>query len=110
MAILISWNCCGFSNKLFQIKDFINEFHLVCMAFQETYLKPGDQTEIKHYCLVRRDGNSGRASGRVVRLVSHEHPSSILQAVAIRIAVPRLVAEPKFYSGHGAVPRSQCCN
>ncbi|GBL95335.1 hypothetical protein AVEN_154753-1 [Araneus ventricosus] len=95
----LSW----FRNKLRQIKDFINEFHPVCIAFQETYLKPGDEAKIKRHSLVRRDCNSGRASGGVALLVSHDHPSSIiplhtnLQVVAVRIAVPRLVTVCSLY-------------
>ncbi|GBM13026.1 hypothetical protein AVEN_101886-1 [Araneus ventricosus] len=99
----ISWNCRGFHNKLYQIKDFINKFHPVCIVFQETYFKPGDEEKIKRHSLVRRDCNSGRASGGVALLVSHDHPSSIiplhtnLQAVAVLIAVPRLVTVCSLY-------------
>ncbi|GBN10751.1 hypothetical protein AVEN_34267-1 [Araneus ventricosus] len=64
--------------ELHQIKDFINEFHPVCRAFQGTYLKPGDQAKMKHYCFVRRDSNSGRVSGGIALLVSHNDPSSII--------------------------------
>ncbi|GBN01749.1 hypothetical protein AVEN_64609-1 [Araneus ventricosus] len=62
-----------------------------------------DPTTDRSYLLVRRDCNSGRASGGVELIVSHDHPSSIiplhrnLQAVAVRIAVPRLVTVCSLY-------------
>ncbi|GBN34727.1 hypothetical protein AVEN_209373-1 [Araneus ventricosus] len=87
MACVVSWNCRGFRSKVCHIKDLIYD----CIALQETYLKPADISKIKRYSLVRKDNEneSGRASGGVALLVSHDTPSSVitlhtnLQAVAV---------------------------
>ncbi|GBM26671.1 hypothetical protein AVEN_241327-1 [Araneus ventricosus] len=77
----------------------ITKMHPVCIALQETYLKPADIAKIKRYSLVRKDNEneSGRASGGVALLVSHDTPSSVitlhtnLQAVAVRVMFSNLV-------------------
>ncbi|GBL82448.1 hypothetical protein AVEN_252583-1 [Araneus ventricosus] len=99
MACVVSWNCRGFRSKVCHIKDLIYEVHPVCIALQETYLKPADIAKIKRYSLVRKDNEneSGRASGGVALLVSHDTPSSVitlhtnLQAVAVRVMLSNLV-------------------
>ncbi|GBL98724.1 hypothetical protein AVEN_210347-1 [Araneus ventricosus] len=99
MACVVSWNCRGFRSKVCHIKDLIYEVHPVCIALQETYLKPADIAKIKRYSLVRKDNEneSGRASGGVALLVSHDTPSSVitlhtnLQAVAVRVMFSNLV-------------------
>ncbi|GBL75632.1 putative RNA-directed DNA polymerase from transposon X-element [Araneus ventricosus] len=77
----------------------VTKVHPVCIALQETYLKPADIAKIKRYSLVRKDNEneSGRASGGVALLVSHDTPSSVitlhtnLQAVAVRVMFSNLV-------------------
>ncbi|GBN58056.1 hypothetical protein AVEN_79743-1 [Araneus ventricosus] len=98
MACVVSCNCRGFRSKVCHIKDLIYEVHPVCIAFQETYLKPADIAKIKRYSLLRKDNEneSGRASGGVALLVSHDTPSVItlqtnLQAVAVRVMFSNLV-------------------
>ncbi|GBM66900.1 TAF5-like RNA polymerase II p300/CBP-associated factor-associated factor subunit 5L [Araneus ventricosus] len=81
------------------IQDLIYEVHPVCIALQETYLKPTDIAKIKRYSLVRKDNEnvSGRASGGVALVVSHDTPSSVitlhtnLQAVAVQVMFSNLV-------------------
>ncbi|GBM86906.1 hypothetical protein AVEN_207413-1 [Araneus ventricosus] len=46
MACLLSWNCRGFRSKFCHIKDLIYEVHPVCIALQDTYLKPAYVTKI----------------------------------------------------------------
>ncbi|GBN12300.1 hypothetical protein AVEN_199468-1 [Araneus ventricosus] len=94
ITCLISWNWRGFLSKVCLFKDLIYEVHTVCITLQETYLKPADIPKIKHYSLVRKDdeNESGRASGGVALLVSHDTPSSVitlhsnLQAVVVSYA------------------------
>ncbi|GBL88473.1 putative RNA-directed DNA polymerase from transposon X-element [Araneus ventricosus] len=105
MACVVSWNCRGFHSKVCHIKDMIYEMHPVCIALQETYLKPADIAKIKRYSLVRKDNEneSGRASGGVALLVSHDTPSSVvtlhtnLQAVAVRVMLSNLVTVCTLY-------------
>ncbi|GBN37034.1 hypothetical protein AVEN_256650-1 [Araneus ventricosus] len=96
---LFVWNCRGFRTKACHIKDLINELNPVCIAFQETYLKPADIARIKRDSLVRKDNEtkSGRASGGVALLVFHNTPSSVitlntnLQALAVRVMLSNLI-------------------
>ncbi|GBN39050.1 hypothetical protein AVEN_129807-1 [Araneus ventricosus] len=104
MACLVSWNCRGFLSKICHIKDLIYEVHPVCIAFQETYLKPADISKIKRYSLVRKDNEneSGRASGGVALLVYYTPLSVItlhtnLQAVAVRVMLSKLVTVCTLY-------------
>ncbi|GBM66557.1 hypothetical protein AVEN_251975-1 [Araneus ventricosus] len=55
-----------FRNKVSHIIDPINETHPVCLAFQETYLKPSDLSKIRRYVLIRKDTDSGQDSEGVV--------------------------------------------
>ncbi|GBL86172.1 hypothetical protein AVEN_186208-1 [Araneus ventricosus] len=95
----------GFCSKACHIKNLIYELHPVCIALQETHLKPADIAKIKRYCLVRKDNEneSGRASGGVAHLVSHDTPSSVitlhtnLQAVAVRVMLSNLVTVCTLY-------------
>ncbi|GBO11379.1 hypothetical protein AVEN_57742-1 [Araneus ventricosus] len=69
------------------------------------YLKPADIATIKRYSLVRKDNEneSGRTSGGVALLVSHDTPSSVitlhtnLQAVAVRVMLSNLVTVCTLY-------------
>ncbi|GBO28074.1 hypothetical protein AVEN_95842-1 [Araneus ventricosus] len=105
MACLVSWNCRGFCCKVYHIKDLIYEVHPFCIALQETYLKPADIAKVKRYSLVRKDNEneSGRASGGVSLLVSHDAPSYVitlhtnLQAVAVRVMLSNLVTVCTLY-------------
>ncbi|GBN31754.1 hypothetical protein AVEN_96373-1 [Araneus ventricosus] len=105
MACVVSWNCRGFRSKVCHNKDLIYEMHPVCIALQGTYLKPADIAKIKRYSLVRKDNEneSGRASGRVALLVSHDTPSSVItlhtsfQAVAVRVMFSNLVTVCTLY-------------
>ncbi|GBL93721.1 hypothetical protein AVEN_166763-1 [Araneus ventricosus] len=105
MACLVSSNCGGFRSKVCHIKDLIYEVHPVCIVLQETYLKPADIAKIKRYSLVRKDNEneSGRASGGVALLISHDTPSFVitlhtnLQAVAVRVMLSNLVTVCTLY-------------
>ncbi|GBL79329.1 hypothetical protein AVEN_92532-1 [Araneus ventricosus] len=91
--------------KVCRIKDLIYEVHPVCIALQETYLKPADIAKIKRYSLVSKynENESGRASGGVALLAFHDTPSSIitlhtnLQAVALRVMLSNLVTVCTLY-------------
>ncbi|GBO24714.1 hypothetical protein AVEN_187053-1 [Araneus ventricosus] len=95
----------GFCSKAFHIKNLISELHPVCIALQETHLKPADIAKIKRYCLVRKvnENESGRASGGVAHLVAHDTPSSVitlhtnLQALAVRVMLSNLVTVCTLY-------------
>ncbi|GBM35916.1 hypothetical protein AVEN_244983-1 [Araneus ventricosus] len=71
----------------------------------KTYLKPADIAKIKRYSIVRKDdeNESGRVSGGVALLVSHDTPSSVatlhtnLQAVAVRVMLSNLVSVCTLY-------------
>ncbi|GBO00627.1 hypothetical protein AVEN_229258-1 [Araneus ventricosus] len=99
MVCLVSWNCRGFRTRACHIKDLINELNPICIAFQETYLKPADIARIKCDCLGRKDNEnkSGRASGGIALLVFHNTPSSVitlntnLQALAVRVMLSNLI-------------------
>ncbi|GBM07294.1 hypothetical protein AVEN_187852-1 [Araneus ventricosus] len=105
LACVVSWSCRGFRSKVCHIKDLIYEVHPVYIALQETYLKPADIAKIKLYSLVRKDNEneSGRASGGVALLVSHDTPSSVitlhtnLQAVAVKVMFSNLVTVCTLY-------------
>ncbi|GBM55061.1 hypothetical protein AVEN_73146-1 [Araneus ventricosus] len=105
MACVVSWNCRSLRSKVCRIKDLIYEVHRVCIALQETYLKPADIAKLKRCSLVRKDNEneSGRASGGVALLVSHDTPSSVitlhtnLQAVAVRVMFSNLVTVCTLY-------------
>ncbi|GBN56431.1 hypothetical protein AVEN_35289-1 [Araneus ventricosus] len=105
MACLVSWSCRGFRCKVCHIKDLIYEVHPVCIALQETYLKPADIAKVKRYSLVRKDNEneSGRASGGVALLVSQDAPSYVitlhtnLQALAVRVMLSNLVTVCTLY-------------
>ncbi|GBO08605.1 hypothetical protein AVEN_40686-1 [Araneus ventricosus] len=102
MACLVSWNCRGFRSKVCHL---IYQVYPVCIALQETYLKPADIAKIIRYSLVRKDNEneSGRASGGVALLVSHDTPSFVitlhtnLQAVAVRVMLSNLVTVCTLY-------------
>ncbi|GBN03083.1 hypothetical protein AVEN_208851-1 [Araneus ventricosus] len=105
MACVVSWNCRGFRTKVCHIKGLIFEVNPVCIALQETCLKPVDIAKIKRYSLLRKDNEneSGRVSGGVALMVSHDTPSSVitlrtnLQAVAVRVTLSILVTVCTLY-------------
>lgn len=98
MSIFLSWNCRGSRTKLNEIKSLISIHQPVCVALQETFLKPTDSFKIRRYSSVRFDNDSvGRASGGVSILTRHDFPSNtinlrtVLQAVAVQVHVRRLI-------------------
>ncbi|GBM39890.1 hypothetical protein AVEN_14871-1, partial [Araneus ventricosus] len=70
---------------------------------EETYLKPHDKIQIKHYNILNKIHNDDRASGGVSLLISNDVPSaplelnSSLQAVAVRIHLHSLITVCNLY-------------
>ncbi|GFU05663.1 putative RNA-directed DNA polymerase from transposon X-element [Trichonephila clavipes] len=79
------------------VKDIIRQYHPVCVALQETFLKSCDNTKIRRYGCVRKDTEGPSVSGGVCIFTSLDVPSSALplhtslQAVAVRIHSTSLI-------------------
>ncbi|GFQ85935.1 putative rna-directed dna polymerase from mobile element jockey-like protein [Trichonephila clavata] len=76
------------------LKSLINEHLPVCVALQETLLKPSCTSNIRGYSILRKDCNTGeRACGGVALLINHATPISSalirtsLQAVAVQCSL-----------------------
>ncbi|GBN51438.1 hypothetical protein AVEN_151283-1 [Araneus ventricosus] len=97
MVPLVSWNCRGIRTKLVDVKALVNSFHPVCVALQETFLKPNAHLKLRGYNCVRKDIDTGIASGGVRLLTSNHYPSTTLnlhtslQAVAVQVHIKTLV-------------------
>ncbi|GFT36082.1 CCHC-type domain-containing protein [Trichonephila clavipes] len=72
----------------------MNEHLPVCVALQETLLKPSCTSNIRGYSILRKDCNTGeRACGGVALLINHTTPFSpvlirtSLQAVAVQVSI-----------------------
>ncbi|GFT91496.1 putative RNA-directed DNA polymerase from transposon BS [Trichonephila clavipes] len=71
------------------VKDIIRQYHPVCVALQETFLKSCHTTKIRRYGCVRKDTEGPSVSGGVCIFTSLDVPSSVLplhtslQAVAL---------------------------
>ncbi|KFM60900.1 hypothetical protein X975_19060, partial [Stegodyphus mimosarum] len=79
MPTLVSWNCRGFHRNLLDIKSIINHYHPVCLAIQETNLKPEQQAKLRRFTFLRKENLAGeRASGGVGLLTSLDYPSNAL--------------------------------
>ncbi|GFV98608.1 putative RNA-directed DNA polymerase from transposon X-element [Trichonephila clavipes] len=79
------------------VKDIIRQYHPLCVALQETFLKSCHITKIRRYGCVRKDTEGPSVSGGVCIFTSLDFPSSALplhtslQAVAVRIHSTRLI-------------------
>ncbi|GFW36300.1 probable RNA-directed DNA polymerase from transposon X-element [Trichonephila clavipes] len=79
------------------VKDIIRQYHPVCVALQETFLKSCHTTKIRRYGCVRKDTEGPSVSGGVCIFTSLDVPSSALplrtslQAVAVRIHSTNLI-------------------
>ncbi|GFX33303.1 CCHC-type domain-containing protein [Trichonephila clavipes] len=79
------------------VKDIIRQYHPVCVALQETFLKSCHKTKIRRYGCVRKDTKGSSVSGGVCIFTSLVVPSSALplhtslQAVAVRIHSTSLI-------------------
>ncbi|GFV12027.1 putative RNA-directed DNA polymerase from transposon X-element [Trichonephila clavipes] len=79
------------------VKDIIRQYHTVCVALQETFLKSCHTTKIRRYGCVRKDTEGPSVSGGVCIFTSLDIPSSALplhtslQAVAVRIHSSSLI-------------------
>ncbi|GBN80570.1 hypothetical protein AVEN_108220-1 [Araneus ventricosus] len=97
MGPLVSWNCRGIRTKLVDVKALVNSFHPVCVALQETFLKPNAHLKLRGYNCVRKDNDTGTSSGGVCLLTSNLFPSTTLnlhtslQAVAVQVHIKTLV-------------------
>ncbi|GFX10886.1 putative RNA-directed DNA polymerase from transposon X-element [Trichonephila clavipes] len=94
---LVSWNCRGYRSHTDDVKDIIRQYHPVCVALQETFLKSCHTTKIRRYGCVRKDTEGPSVSGGVCIFTSLDVPSSALplhtslQAVAVRIHSTSLI-------------------
>ncbi|GFU47421.1 putative RNA-directed DNA polymerase from transposon X-element [Trichonephila clavipes] len=79
------------------VKDIIRQYHPVCVALQETFLKSCHTTKIRRYGCVRKDTEGPSVSGGVCIFTSLDVPSSALllrtslQAVAVKIHSTSLI-------------------
>ncbi|GFW95690.1 probable RNA-directed DNA polymerase from transposon X-element [Trichonephila clavipes] len=79
------------------VKDIIRQYHPVCVALQETFLKSCHTTKIRRYGCLRKDTEGPSVSGGVCIFTSLDVPSSALpfhtslQAVAVRIHSTSLI-------------------
>ncbi|GFX23652.1 probable RNA-directed DNA polymerase from transposon X-element [Trichonephila clavipes] len=79
------------------VKDIIRQYHPVCVALQETFLKSCHTTKIRRYGCVRKDTEGPSVSGGVCIFTSLDVPSSALplhtslQAVAVIIHSTSLI-------------------
>ncbi|GFU85642.1 RNA-directed DNA polymerase from mobile element jockey [Trichonephila clavipes] len=79
------------------VKDIIRQYHPVCVALQETFLKSCHTTKIRRYGCVRKDTEGPSVSGGVCIFTSLDVSSSALplhtslQAVAVRIHSTSLI-------------------
>ncbi|GFT64101.1 putative RNA-directed DNA polymerase from transposon X-element [Trichonephila clavipes] len=79
------------------VKDIIRQYHPVCVALQETFLKSCHTTKIRRYGCVPKDTEGHSVSGGVCIFTSLDVPSSALplqtslQAVAVRIHSTSLI-------------------
>ncbi|GFW86828.1 putative RNA-directed DNA polymerase from transposon X-element [Trichonephila clavipes] len=79
------------------VKDIIRQYHPVCVALQETFLKFCHTTKIRRYGCVRKDTEGPSVSGGICIFTSLHVPSSALplhtslQAVAVRIHSTSLI-------------------
>ncbi|GFV81271.1 CCHC-type domain-containing protein [Trichonephila clavipes] len=79
------------------VKDIIRQYHPVCVALQETFLKSCHTTKIRRYGCVRKDTEGPSVYGGVCIFTSLDVPSSTLplrtslQAVAVRIHSTSLI-------------------
>ncbi|GBO29232.1 putative RNA-directed DNA polymerase from transposon X-element [Araneus ventricosus] len=91
-------NCRGIRSKVEDIKALVNASHPVCVALQETFLKPNNYLKLRGYSCVRKDNDSGvSTSGGVCIFTSNLYPSTTLnlhtslQAVAVQVHFRTLV-------------------
>ncbi|KFM76586.1 hypothetical protein X975_04380, partial [Stegodyphus mimosarum] len=79
MATVISWNCRGFHQNFLDIRRIVNIHHPLCLALQETNLKPEQQAKLRSFSFGRKDNLScEHASGGVGLLTSLDYPSDTL--------------------------------
>ncbi|GFX14449.1 putative RNA-directed DNA polymerase from transposon X-element [Trichonephila clavipes] len=79
------------------VKNIIRQYHPVCVALHETFLKSCHTTKIRRYGCVRKDTEGPSVSGGVCIFTFLDVPSSLLplhaalQAVAVRIHSTSLI-------------------
>ncbi|GFY12849.1 putative RNA-directed DNA polymerase from transposon X-element [Trichonephila clavipes] len=98
------------------VKDIICQYHPVCVALQETFLKSRRTTKIRRYGCVRKDTEGSSVSGGVCFFTSLDVPSSAfplltsLQAVAVRIHSTSLITVCCLYLPPNAIINQQDLN
>ncbi|GFU62247.1 putative RNA-directed DNA polymerase from transposon X-element [Trichonephila clavipes] len=98
------------------VKEIIRQYHPVCVALQETFLKSCHTTKIRWYGCVRKDTEGPSVSGGVCIFTSLDVPSSALplhtslQAVAVRIHSTSLITVCCLYLPPNTVIHQQDLN
>ncbi|GFW77545.1 putative RNA-directed DNA polymerase from transposon X-element [Trichonephila clavipes] len=98
------------------VKDIIRQYHPVCVALQETFLKSCHTTKIRQYGCVREDTEGSSVSGGVCIFISLDVPScalplhTSLQAVDVRIPSTSLITVCCLYLLPNAVIHQQDVN
>lgn len=92
---IIQWNCRGCIHNYCHIKLILQEHDPICMAIQETHLRPNQPYSLKNYSMIRREAEGGeRAHGGVALFLRDDvifddlQIRSNLQVVAARVKVP----------------------
>lgn len=95
MDKIIQWNCRGCVNNYCYIKQLMHENDPMCLALQETWLRPNQPYNLRGYSVVRQDLiNQDRAHGGVAMflrtdvLYSRVNILSDLQVIAIKVKSP----------------------
>jgi Reverse transcriptase (RNA-dependent DNA polymerase)/Endonuclease-reverse transcriptase len=82
---LLSWNCQSLQNKLYEMKNFMNDklFHII--ALQETWLNANNSFTFPNYNFVRSDrkSNSRNPHGGVALLVSKDIHFKVVKPVTL---------------------------
>ena len=94
---LIQWNCCGARGNFPELKQLLADVQPACVALQETFLSTVDKFSLRLFSVHRKDRPGALVCGGVALLVSTSFPTlpvpltTCLEAVAVRVAFPRLV-------------------
>ena len=104
MTSFVSWNCRGIRSRIDDVKNIISTYNPICLALQETFLKPTNQLKIRGFHCFRKDcSRNSNVSGGVCIFTSNRYPSTehqlntTLQAVAVRIHTTRLITICSLY-------------
>ena len=94
MDTIIQWNCRGLKPNFDELSILINDYRLVAICLQETFLKHKDDVTIKYHSIYNKIFSEGeKACGGVCVIVINNIPhkpvslNTNLQAVAVRLSL-----------------------